>query len=85
MLDGDDKDLFPGEKEIRESIFLAIKRGNSDLLDEEIEKLSEILDSYREEYQLDITDVLNHRLGDNCETLLHQSASMNKRAPFVWY
>ncbi|KAK4008263.1 hypothetical protein OUZ56_013410 [Daphnia magna] len=83
-INGDDKDLFPGEKEIRESIFLAIKRGNSDLLDEEIEKLSEILDSYREEYQLDITDVLNHRLGDNCETLLHQSASMNKRAPFVW-
>ncbi|KAI9554096.1 hypothetical protein GHT06_019368 [Daphnia sinensis] len=80
----DDKDLFPGENEIRENIFLAIKRGNSDLLDKEIEKLSEILDSYREEYQVDITDVLNHRLGDSCETLLHQTASMNKRAPFVW-
>ncbi|XP_046452229.1 ankyrin repeat and zinc finger domain-containing protein 1-like [Daphnia pulex] len=80
----DDKDLFPGEKDIIENIFLTIKRGNADLFDKEIDKLSEILDSYREEYHLDMTDVLNQRLGDDCETLLQRSAMVNKRANFVW-
>ncbi len=47
--------------------------------------MSEILDSYREEYHLDMTDVLNQRLGDDCETLLQRSAMVNKRATFVWY
>ncbi len=47
--------------------------------------MSEILDSYREEYHLDMTDVLNQRLGEDCETLLQRSAMVNKRANFVWY
>lgn len=65
-------------------IFLTIKRGNVNSFEQEIEKLKEILDSYREEYHLDITDILNQRLGDDCETLLHQAAMINRRANFVW-
>jgi hypothetical protein len=68
-----------------ENICLSIKRGNTDLFNKEIEKLSEILDSYREDYHLDMTDVLNQRLGDDCETLLKRAAMINKRATFVWY
>lgn len=68
-----------------ENIFLSVKRGNVDLFDKEIDKLSEILDSYREEYHLDITDVLNQRLGDDCETLLQRAVMINKRSTFVWY
>lgn len=77
-------DVFPGEKEIVAKIFLAIKQGNSVLFDEEIQKLKEILNSYQEEFHLDVTDVLNRRLGDDCETLLHQTAMLNRRANFVW-
>lgn len=68
-----------------DKIFLTIKRGNVVSFEQEIQKLNEILDTYREEYHLDITDILNQRLGNDCETLLHQAAMINRRANFVWY
>lgn len=51
----------------------------------EIGKLAEILESYKEDYHLEITDVLNQRLGNDCETLLHQATQTGKRANIVWY
>lgn len=84
-LDLDDTDLFPGEKEIMEKILLAIRRGNLNSFEQEIENLSDILSSYKEDYHLDITDILNQRLGDDCETLLHQATKLTKRSNIVWY
>ena len=77
-------DLFPGEKEIIDNIFDAIKRGNVSLFKEEINKLSEILIAYKDDYHLELNEVLNRRFGDNCETLLHKTAALHKRGNFVW-
>lgn len=81
--DTNENDLFPGEKETIENISLAVKRGDTKSFDQEIEKLKAILDSCREEYHLDVAEVLNQRLGENCETLLHQAA-MSKRPSILW-
>lgn len=76
--------MFPGEKEIINNISTAIQKGDSSKFDQEIQKLSEILYSYKDEYQLEIQDVLNNRLDTDCNTLLHKAAGTRKRGDLVW-
>lgn len=78
------EDLFPGEKDIMDKILKSIQQGNASLFEGEIDKLSEIVHSYTEEYHLDLSEILNQRIGENCETLLHKTAAIHKRSNFVW-
>ena len=77
-------DLFPGEKEIMESIVKATKQCNLRKVEQEIERLVEVLATYREEYHLDLLDVLGQRLGEDCSTLLHTAAKSRKGSAIVW-
>lgn len=83
VLDDEGLGLFPGEKEIMEKLREAVSRGNVNNFQKEIEKLQEILNAYHEEFQLELTDVLNQRIGQECNTLLH-IAAISKRATIVW-
>ena len=76
--------MFPGEKEIINKITHAIEKGDANKFDEEIEKLSDILDAYKEDYHLEVQDVLNNRLDSDCTTLLHKAAITRKRSDLVW-
>lgn len=76
--------MFPGEEEIIKRINFAIEKGDSGKFEEEIRKLNEILHAYKDDYHLDIQDVLNNRLGSDCVTLLHKAAGTKKRADLVW-
>ena len=62
----------------------AVSRGNVKNFEKELEKLKEILNVYHEEFHLELTDVLNQRIGQECRTLLHVAA-ISKRAAIVWY
>lgn len=85
MVEEDEReDFFPGEKDIMERILKYIQQGNASLFEGEIDKLSEIVSSYKEEYHLDLSEILNQRIGENCETLLHKTAAIHKRSNFVW-
>jgi len=81
--DDEELGLFPGEKEIMEKLSEAICRGNMNDFQKEIEKLLEILTAYYEDFHLELTDVLNQRNGQECNTLLHIAAA-SKRATIVW-
>ena len=85
FLSDPEADLFPGEKEIMESIAKAVKQCNLRKVEQEIERLVEVLATYRDEYHLDLLDVLGQRLGEDCSTLLHQAAQSKKGATIVWY
>ena len=82
-LDADQLGLFPGEKELLESITEAITKGNVALFDKRMENLAEVLLNYYEEYRLELSDVLNQRVDQDCLTLLHKAASY-KRANITW-
>lgn len=84
LLDFEICGMFPGEKEMIDKIRIAIEKGDGSRFDEEIQKLSGILDAYRDEYHLEVQDVLNNRLGSDCITLLHKAAGTRKRSDLVW-
>ena len=66
-----------------ESIVKATKQGNIRKLDQLIEKLTEVLATFREEFHLDLLDVLGQRLGDECSTLLHKAAQSKRGSGIV--
>ena len=82
--DDEELGLFPGEKEIMETLRETVSRGNVNGFQKEMEKLAEILNVYHEEFHLELADVLNQRTGQECNTLLH-IAALSRRATIVWY
>lgn len=69
---------FPGEKDILEAMAECIVQGNLATFNKQVDGLREILAAYREEYHLDLCDVLNQRYDAQCQTLLHKAASARK-------
>jgi len=80
--DDEELGLFPGEKEIMETLRETVSRGNVNGFQKEMEKLAEILNVYHEEFHLELADVLNQRTGQECNTLLH-IAALSRRATIV--